>query len=332
MLGVLGAAFLVILEMDKPQPDTGLEQRVETIRRFSRMYMQRIGILEERIFGSTFTPAEVRVMNEIALNGETTASALARDLKMDGGYLSRILNGFEKQDLIAKEKSKEDGRQYKIGLTRKGRKLSDSLLEEARKIMTSLVAPLPDEEQIRLVAAMSAIDRIINHTGHFDPERVRLPFTMRPHRLGDIGRVIHAYAVQFAADYGWNHEFEAELAERAGAFLRNNDLRKERCLIAEIDGRLAGAVFLTRVSDEVGEMLLPYVAPEARGMGIGSNLLSGMTAFARDAGYKKLVMRTESVVQFAVPMFKSLGMQLVKETPHRRFGIDSVGQDWELAL
>lgn len=312
--------------------DTGLEQRVEAIRRFSRMYMHRIGILEEKIFGSSFKPAEVRVMNEIAIQGETTASALARDLKMDGGYLSRILNSFEKKEFITKERSKEDARQFKIVFTKKGQKQSDSLLQEAQRIMMAIVSPLPVEDQIRLVAAMSTIDRIINETEHFDPGRVRAPFTMRPHRLGDIGRVIHAYAVQFAADYGWNHEFEAELAELAAAFVHRNDQERERCLIAEIDGHLVGAVFLMRVSDEICEMLLPYVSPEARGMGIGSDLMSQMVTFAREKGYKKLTMRTESVMDFAVPMFKAIGLKIARQTPGRRFGVDTIGQDWELVL
>lgn len=324
--------FFTDTDMTTPNPDTGLEQRVEAIRRFSRMYMHRIGILEEKIFGTTFTPAELRVIVEIDMQGETTASALARDLKMDGGYLSRILNGFDKKGYISKERSKEDARQYKIALTKKGQKQSETLMQEAQRIMMNLVSPLPVEEQIRLVAAMSTIDRIINETEHFDPDRVRAPFTMRPHRLGDIGRIIHAYAVQFAADYGWNHEFEAELADRAAAFVRRNDAERERCLIAEIDGHLVGAVFLMRVSDEICEMLLPYVSPEARGMGIGSDLMNQMVTFAREVKYKKLTMRTESVMDFAVPMFKAIGLKIARQTPGRRFGVDAIGQDWELVL
>ncbi len=314
------------------KPDTGLENRVEAIRRFNRMYMQKIGILEERLFGSPFTPAEVRVLNEIAFQKETTASALARDLKMDNGYLSRILNGFEKKGLITKVKSKEDARQFRIVFTKKGQKANDDVMDEAQKIMLNIVAPLPVEDQIRLVAAMSTIDYIVNETGHFDAQRVRSPFTLRPHRLGDIGRIIHTYAVQFAADYGWNHEFEAELAIKTAAFIRNYDPARERCWIAEIDGHLVGSVFLSRVTDDICEALLPYVAPEARGMGIGSNILNEIVRFSKGAGYKKMIMRTESVLDFAVSMFKSAGMHLVRETPHKRFGRDSVGQDWELNL
>ena len=296
------------------------------------MFMQKIGILEERIFGSTFTAAEVRVMNEISFQKETTASALARDLKMDNGYLSRILQGFEQQGLIAKERSKEDARQFKIVFTEKGEKASEGILAEAQRIMMSIVSPLPVEDQIRLVAAMSTIDYILNETGHFDPNRVRAPFTLRKHRLGDIGRIIHACAVQFAADYGWNHEFEAELADRACKFVRNYHPQQECCLIAEIDGLLVGSVFLMKQSNEMCEALLPYVAPEARGMGIGSTLMKELVSFARSAGYKRMMMRTESVLDYAIALFQAAGMKLVKETPHRRFGRDSIGQDWELVL
>ncbi len=295
------------------------------------MYMHKIGILEERVFDSPFTAAELRVFTELQLVTETTASTLARDLKMDNGYLSRILTKFEKEGLIEKERSKEDARQFRIALSKQGVKVCAEINEVANKIMLNIVSPLPVEEQIRLVAAMSTIDRIVNEPGRFEP-RVAAPFTMREHRLGDIGRIIHICSVQFAADYGWNHEFEAELAEVAAGFIRAYNPATHRCLIAEIDGHLVGSVFVRAVNDSAAEAMLPYVAPEARGMGIGKHLLEAATGFAKEAGYKKLVLRTESVIDFAGQMMKQAGLQLVRETPHRRFGRDSIGQDWELVL
>lgn len=314
-----------------PKPDAGLEQRVDAIRRFNRMYMHRIGILEELVFDSPYTLAELRVLTVLSLGEATTASQLARDLKMDNGYLSRILASFEKQGLIDKERSKEDARQYRLTLSKKGQKAADDANAAANKIMMNIVAPLPVEEQIRLVAAMSTIDRIVNQPGRFE-QLVMAPFTIRPHRLGDMGRIIHSCAVQFAADYGWNHEFEAELATLAGDFVRNYNPATDRCWVAEIDGILVGSVFLRGVNDNTAEAVLPYVTPEARGMGIGTHLLEAARVFAKDAGYKKILLRTESVVDFAGTMLKQAGMTLVRETPHRRFGRDSVGQDWELIL
>ncbi len=295
------------------------------------MYMHKIGILEERVFESPFTAAELRVLTELQLADQTTASTLARDLKMDNGYLSRILTKFEKEGLIEKERSKEDARQFRIALSKKGVTVCAEINDVANKIMLNIVAPLPVEEQIRLVAAMSTIDRIVNQPGRFEP-RVAETFTMREHRLGDIGRIIHSCSVQFAADYGWNHEFEAELASLAAEFIRGYNPATDRCLIVEIDGHLVGSVFVRAVNDNAAEAVLPYVAPEARGMGIGKHLLEAATSFAKQAGYKKLVLRTESVIDFAGLMLKQAGLQLVRETPHQRFGRDSVGQDWELVL
>ncbi|MBI1215383.1 MAG: GNAT family N-acetyltransferase [Alphaproteobacteria bacterium] len=320
--------------MSVSKPDIGLEQRVEIIREFNRMYMQRIGMLSEHIFGSAFTPAEIRILNELSIKRPTTASVLSRDLGMDGGYLSRILNGFERKGLISKQKSKEDARQRLILLTKKGRKESDGVLEEARRIMMGIVAPLPVEEQIRLVAAMSTIDRIINGGVGMNNPRVQAPFTLRPHRLGDIGLVIHSHVVQCAADYGWNEEFEALVAEEAGKFIRNFDPACERGWVAEIDGRLMGSIFLKKKVEEKGAgcICLLYVMPVARGMGIGVSLLNELLRFARHAGYKKLVMETESAPDFLRALLKNAGLKLASETPHHRFGKDQLGQIWEMAL
>ncbi len=320
--------------MTSPAIDTGLEQRIEAIRNFNRMYMHKIGILAENIFGSSFTAAEVRVINEL-MKCETTASNLARDLHMDGGYLSRILNGFEKQGLITKERSKEDARQRRITLTKKGLKTGQEVNLEAQKIMIGIVSPLPVEEQIRLVAAMAVVDRIVNGGIGLNPtEPIRAAFTLRAHRIGDIGRIIHCHAVQFAADHGLNHEFEALVAEKSGDFIRNYNHDKERCLVAEIDGRLVGSIFLcaAREKEGVAEIKLPFVAPEARGMGIGTALLNEILKFAGHAGYKKVIMRTENVPNFASAMFEAAGMKIVQETPHFFCGQNLVRQDWEMVL
>ncbi|MDE1151141.1 MAG: helix-turn-helix domain-containing GNAT family N-acetyltransferase [Micavibrio sp.] len=318
-----------------PAQDTGLDQRIDVIRKFNRMYMQKIGILAENIFGSKFTAAEVRVLNEMSQWTETTATTLARDLNMDGGYLSRILNGFEKQGLLTKERSKEDARQRRLLLTKKGIKASSDLTDEARKIMLNIVSPLPVEEQIRLVAAMSTVDRIVNREqgGFRRTDRVQAPFIMRTHRIGDIGRIIHVHAVQFAADFGWNQEFEALVAEKAAEFIRNFNAAKDRCLIAEIDGHLVGSVILCGLPENgLGEIKLPYVAPEARGMGIGTALFTEILRFAKEAGYKKLTLRTEDAVDYASAMLEAAGMKIVKLTPHHCFGKDMVRQDWELNI
>ena len=314
-----------------PETNPETELRVERIRSFNRMYMHRIGALAERIFGSPYSLAEVRVLNELCTRKDVTASMLCRELRMDGGYVSRILQGFEREGMILKEKSKRDGRQRVVTLTRKGRKVGEAVLEEARVKVREMLMPVSDEDQRRLMEAVNTIDSIVNR----DIEASVLAdsqWALRPHRPGDMGLIIHSHAVQFAQDYGWNEEFEALVAEKTAEFIRNYNPAKERCWLAENRGRMVGSLCIVFVSDDVAELRLPFVTSEARNLGIGKSMLAEAIRFARHVGYKKLIMWTESIHGHARDLFEDEGMRVVREEPHHRFGKDLIGQYWELDL
>jgi len=307
-----------------------LEARIERVRRFSRMYMHRIGVLAEKIFGSPYSLAEVRILNELSFVKSTTASVLCRDLRMDGGYISRILQGFEREGLITKKRSKADGRQRTIQLTRKGRKIGDEVLAEAKRKVLEMLEPVSDEDQQKLVEAMNTIEQIIN--GTVDQKLEAAEWTLRPHRTGDMGLIVHSHAVQFAKDYGWNEEFEALVAEKSAEFMRNFDPSCERCWVADFKDTVVGSLCLVKVREGVGELRLLFVSSEARNMGIGKSLLSEAIRFARHVGYKKLTMWTESVHAHASDLFEDAGLHVAREIKHHRFGQDLIGQHWEMDL
>lgn len=311
--------------------DPGMEERIERIRKFSRMYMHSIGALAENIFGSPFSLAEVRILNELAFQKSTTASVLCRDLRMDGGYISRILQGFERNELINKERSKSDGRQRTISLTRKGRKVAEDVLNEARRKVLEMLEAISIEDQIRMVEAMGVIDKIINGIDKANPIE-STHWKLRAHRVGDMGMIIHSHATEFAKDYGWNEEFEALVAEKTAEFIRNYDSLRERCWIAEIGDKIVGSLCLIKVKDDVGELRLLFVASEARNMGIGKSMLGEAIRFARHAEYKKLTMWTESIHGHARDLFEDAGLKIVREVQHRRFGLELVGQHWEMDI
>lgn len=311
--------------------DPALEARIERIRQFGRMYMHSIGALAENIFGSPYSLAEVRVLNELAFSKSTTASVLCRDLRMDGGYISRILQGFERNGLITKERSKSDGRQRTISLTRKGRKVANGVLNEARRKVLEMLESVSVEDQIRMVRAMDTIDSIINgkeKTTAIEGKHWKL----RAHRVGDMGMIIHSHATEFAKDYGWNEEFEALVAEKTAEFIRNYDSLRERCWIAEMGNKIVGSLCLIKVKEEIAELRLLFVASEARNLGIGKSMLGEAIRFARHAGYKKLTMWTESIHGHAQDMFEDAGLKIVREVRHRRFGRDLMGQHWEMDI
>ena len=96
------------------------DQRVAAVRRFNRFYTRKIGLLHEGYLASAFSLTEGRVLYELAHQDVVTAGALGRELGLDPGYLSRIVRGFEKRGLLERTRSKADGRQSFLALTRRG--------------------------------------------------------------------------------------------------------------------------------------------------------------------------------------------------------------------
>jgi GNAT superfamily N-acetyltransferase len=159
-------------------------------------------------------------------------------------------------------------------------------------------------------------------------------FTLRPHRIGDMGVVVHREAIGYSEQFGWDGSFEALVAKIVSEFLMNFDAAKERCWIAEIDGKHAGHIFLVKHPSEpdTAKLRLLFVDASARGLGLGDALVKECVRFARSAGYTKVVLWTQSILVAAHRLYERAGFRLVKEEPHHSFGKDLIGQEWELRL
>jgi N-acetylglutamate synthase-like GNAT family acetyltransferase len=157
-------------------------------------------------------------------------------------------------------------------------------------------------------------------------------YVLRQHEPGDMGHVIRLHGEIYAKEFGWDAGFEALVARIAATFLERYDGKRERCWIAEVDGAVAGSVFLVKRSASVGQLRLMIVDPKARGLGIGERLVSECVRFARQAGYRKVTLWTNSVLRAARHLYAKAGFRLVHKERHRSFGHDLVGETWELAL
>ena len=300
---------------------------VEAVRRFNRFYTKQIGVLDEGLLESPYSLTEVRVLYELAHRKDATATDVGRDLGLDAGYLSRILRGFERQGLLRKKASRDDGRQSLLSLTGKGRKTFRPLDSRSSERVASLLHPIRREARKRLLEAMITIERVLG-----EPVQERAPYVLRAPGPGDMGWIVHRHGVLYAREYGWDERFEALVGEIVAKFVENYDPRRERCWIAEREGEVVGSVFLVKRSEKVAKLRLLYVEPAARGLGIGKALVETCVGFARSAGYSKVVLWTQSVLSAARHIYEKAGFRLVKEEPHQSFGHDLVSEIWELEL
>jgi DNA-binding MarR family transcriptional regulator/N-acetylglutamate synthase-like GNAT family acetyltransferase len=309
--------------MPKEDPRT----RIDAIRRFNRFFTRRIGVLREGLLHTPYSLTEARILFEIANHHDLTASDLSRELGLDPGYLSRILAGLERRDLIERTPSESDARRLLLALTPEGRDAFSLLDARSREEVAEMLGELSEEEQQRLLEAMRTIERILDKGLKYSE-----PFFLRTHEPGDMGWVVHRHGVLYAWEYGWDERFEALVARIVADFINNLDPARERCWIAEMEGERVGCVFVVKASDEVAKLRLLLVEPKARGLGLGSRLVKECIRFARSRGYKTLTLWTNSVLDAARHIYEEQGFVLVEEEEHHSFGKGLVGQNWKLAL
>ena len=305
-----------------------MEPTISAVRAFNRFYTRQIGVLREGLLKSPFSLAEVRVLYEIAHRRQPSATELCEELGLDPGYLSRILRGLEKRGLVSKSPSRKDGRQSLLGLTAPGRKTFATLDDRQNHEVATLLQALSPAQQARLAEDMLSIEGLLNPA----PEP-RTPYILRSHQSGDMGWVVHRHGVLYAQEYGYDERFEALVAEIAARFIQHFDPRRERCWMAEKDGGIVGSVFLVKKSKTVAKLRLLLVEPSARGLGIGKRLVGECVRFARQAGYRKIALWTQSELPAARHIYQQAGFRLIEEKPHRDWGRDDlVSEIWELTL
>jgi DNA-binding MarR family transcriptional regulator/GNAT superfamily N-acetyltransferase len=300
---------------------------VKAVRAFNRFYTQRIGVLK-RYLDTDFTLTEVRVLYELAHRPPLAARDLVRDLGLDPGYLSRMLRRFEQQGWLRRETAAHDGRQALLRLTQAGYDAFAPLQQKSRDEAAALLAAVPAAERPRLIGALRTVHRLL------DPGPApRRRIVLRDPRPGDLGWVVQAHGELYAREYGFDAQFEALVAEIAAKVLREFDPRWEKGWIAEVDGERAGSVFVVQQSPTVAKLRLLILRPQARGLGLGGRLVDECIAFARAAGYRKLVLWTQSILVAARAIYASRGFVLKhSDPPQLAFGQELVAETWELKL
>ena len=298
---------------------------ITAIRAFNRFYTQAIGALGDRLLGSKYSLAELRVLYELSENQGITATALAAHMGMDSGFLSRKLAGLARKGLVKRSRAAHDKRQLHLSLTARALKQRPKLLEAAHKQVAAMLAPIAPSQQQALVGAMDTITRILRNDA-------APPIIFRQLSYGDAGWIVHRHGAVIAHEFGWNMEFEAMIAQIMADFIRNYQPEYERSWIVERGNDIIGSLFLIRADVMTAKLRLLYIEPSARGLGLATKLLEKSFQFARSKGYARVTLFTTSGNVNARRIYTKLGMTLAKEEPLNFAGQALMGETWDLDL
>ncbi len=302
-------------------------EQVRIVREFNRFYTALIGALSPDYLATDISLTQMRVLYEIAHQPGMTGRDLSAMLRLDPGYLSRVLKAFRTRGWVASEADADDARVRRLMLTDAGWAAFAPMQERARAAIADVLSPLSDEERSRLVAAMGTIRGLLDPA---DPGAKS--YLLRPPRAGDFGTVVAAHGSLYADEYGFDTTFEALVARIAADFIDGFDPSRHCCWIAERDGRVIGSVFVVDVDAETAKLRMLYVDPRARGLGVGRRLMEEAIRFARSAGYLRMTLWTNDILTAARDLYRSAGFIHTASDPMAAFGVEMVAETWDLTL
>jgi DNA-binding MarR family transcriptional regulator/GNAT superfamily N-acetyltransferase len=304
-----------------------MQDKVDAFRSFNRFYTRQIGLLNQTLLDSEFSLSQARILFEMAHRSECTASDLEAALSMDAGYLSRMIGDFEEQGLIRRIRSTHDSRERWLKLTSKGKKAFAQLNQRSSTEAKTVLEKLSTKNRDRLLHCMQTIQIVLQ-----PPALDSSSITLRPHRPGDIGWITFRHGVLYDEEYGFDETFEALVADILVRFINKHDPDRERIWIAELHGERVGSVMIVDAGDNVAQLRLLLVEPWARGRKIGKRLVEECLAFAREKGYRKMKLWTQSNLREARHLYIKTGFQVVHEKAHKSFGHDLMAEVWERTL
>jgi DNA-binding MarR family transcriptional regulator/N-acetylglutamate synthase-like GNAT family acetyltransferase len=302
-------------------------ERIAAVRSFNRFYTNRLGLVRGGLVRTPHPLTEARVLYELGQASPLEVADLRAALGIDAGQLSRLLARLEHDGLLARERSEGDGRRQRVRLTEMGADAFATLDRRTVEQIGELLDELPEERQAKLVHALADARRALDAPAP-GPARAPALVVVRDREPGDLGWIVERHGVLYAREYGWDATFELLVARIMGAF----DPARDRAWIAELDGRRAGCVLCVHEDEETAKLRTLLVEPDARGHGIGAQLVDRCIRHARGAGYARLELWTNDVLAAARRIYERAGFQLSHSAPHRAFGHDLVEQTWSLTL
>ncbi|SAL26845.1 MarR family transcriptional regulator [Caballeronia peredens] len=282
---------------------------VEAVRRFNRFYARHTGALHERLHKSSLSLTEVRILHELGQHRASTAADLSRNLGLDTGYLSRLINNFQKLGLVERRRNESDGRAHLLSITQEAKEKVDEIDLHVSAEAAALLKKLSASEIEQLCTAMADVERLLSPPGSGAESRLRAP------RGGDFGWMIERHAALSPGDRPrlTNEAIATKLVSRFLAAMQSNTPRIA-CWVAEQDSHTrVGAALLAAESETQARIELLFVEPGARRHGLGERLVAACANFAHGARYEQVICRLEEPQEDLCGLFMHAGFRPVQE-------------------
>lgn len=274
--------------------DTAIQQA----RSFNRTVAERIGALSDQFLGRARPIGESRTLWEIGPNGIEVRELRAR-LGLDSGYASRVLRSLERQGLVTMGASRDDGRVRRVRLTAAGRREHAELDRRSDDVARSFLEPLNDGQRARLVAAMAEVERLLRAS----LVHVEIEDPTTPAATWCIAQYVAELNARFETGFDPAQSISAaahELVPPAGLLL-----------VARLREQPIGCGAVKFHPGAPAELKRMWVAPEARGLGVGRRLLAELERHARDAGADMVRLETNGALREAITLYRGSGYREV---------------------
>lgn len=270
------------------------KQQISDVRRFNRAVTQRIGALEDGYLNRGRPLGEARLLFEIGPSG-CDVQHLRERLRLDSGYVSRLLRSLQAQGLVSVDRDDDDGRRRHARLTQAGLAEFAAYDELSDDLAASLLAPLTETQRDRLVQAMADVERLILAGA--------VELQLEPPDSEDARWCLEQYFSELA------QRFEAGFDPTRGGPAGEEDKRPPAgaFIVARLQGKPVGCGMLRRIDDGTGEIKRMWISPQARGMGVASRILVRLEDTARELGWKRVRLDTNRALKEAQTMYRKAG-------------------------
>jgi len=271
---------------------------IDQVRRFNRTVTQRIGALDDTFLARARPLGQARLLWEIGPDGRDVRDLRSR-LDLDSGYLSRLLRSLEHDGLVTVEAGEADGRIRTARLTAAGQAERAELDRLSDDAAAALLGPLSTRQRSRLVTAMAEVERLLAASA--------IQVSVRDPRHPSARRCLRAYVEELSGRFDGGFDpgrsisaADHEMIPPAGLFL-----------VATRYGEPVGCGALKFHPDAPAEVKRMWVAPSARGLGLGRRLLAELEARAAAHGVRVLRLETNRSLGEAMGLYRSAGYREV---------------------